>query len=207
MQLAPQLIVFTDTTLVAPEAMLARFAALAEAAREGAVLFTLRDYHLSMRARLDLGLRLRALAVQTGQSFGVADRADLARALGARALHLPENGLSAHDARDYLGPDALVSRACHDPLVVSKLGVDAVLLSPIFDVRKGRTALGLGPLQRAHAACAAATTAPALYALGGVDAGNAAACLAAGATGVAVIGAALAADPAPLLEALEISRP
>ena len=44
------------------------------------------------------------------------------------------------------------------------------------------------------------------FALGAVDAGNAAACLTAGAAGVAVIGAALEADPEPLLATLGILR-
>jgi len=206
MSLAPRLIVFTDTTRAAPHAMLARFAALARRARAGAVLFTLRDYDLSVRARLALGLELRALAELNEQSFGFADRADLASALGAQALHLPERGLTECDARHYLGPAIFLSRACHDPLLATEPGADAVLLSPVFAARKGRAALGLAALRQACAACADSRTAPALYALGGVDANNAAACLAAGAAGVAVIGAALAADPAPLLAALEIGR-
>jgi thiamine monophosphate synthase len=45
-----------------------------------------------------------------------------------------------------------------------------------------------------------------VFALGAVDASNAAACLAAGASGVAVIGAALAPDPTALLSALDILR-
>ena len=45
-----------------------------------------------------------------------------------------------------------------------------------------------------------------MYALGGVSAENVAACRAAGAVGVAAIGAALAADVDPLLRALQILR-
>jgi thiamine-phosphate pyrophosphorylase len=46
---------------------------------------------------------------------------------------------------------------------------------------------------------------PLLYALGGVDERNAAQCLAAGADGIAVIGAALdGRDPVPLVRALGI---
>jgi thiamine-phosphate pyrophosphorylase len=202
----PRLIVFSDTSRATAPAMLARFNALAQAARPRTVLFTLRDYGLSARARLTLGTQLRSLAELNEQRFGVADRADLARALGAWALHLPEAGLRTHDARRYFGPDAFVSRACHDPLRAVDLDADAVLLSPIFEARKGWPALGLAALQQLQPKRTEARAVPALYALGGVDAGNAAACLAAGATGVAVIGAALVADHSPLLKALEISR-
>jgi thiamine-phosphate pyrophosphorylase len=206
MRLAPRLIVFSDTTRAPPELMLARFAALAQHAEPGTVLFTLRDYTLSVGARLALGVELRTLAALGEQAFGLADRADLARALGAQAIHLPEAGLAVPDARRYLGPELFVSRACHELPQATHSGADAVLLSPIFEARKGRPALGLGALEECAATCRRGLAAPAVYALGAVDAGNAAACVAAGAAGVAVIGAALAADPLPLLEALEIRR-
>lgn len=206
MRLAPRLIVFSDLTRASPELMLARFDVLARHAEPGSVLFTLRDYALSAGARLALGEQLRAVAARGKQAFGLADRADLARALGARALHLPEAGLAVPDARRYLGPDAFVSRACHDLARATDPGADAVVLSPIFDARKGRPALGLAALEQFAAKRAAAPATPAPFALGGVDAGNAAGCMAAGAAGVAVIGAALAANPLPLLQALEIRR-
>lgn len=181
--------------------MLARFAELARRARAGSVLFTLRDYALSVRARWLLGERLARLASSAGQRFGVADRADLARALGCFAFHLPEAGITVQDARRYLGPELFLTRACHDVASPVEAGLNARLLSPIFEARKGRPALGLAALESA-----AARGGGGLFALGAVAAGNAAACLVAGASGVAVIGAALAADPAPLLGALGILR-
>ena len=202
---APRLIVFSDTTRAPMELMLVRFALLAGAAQRGTVLFVVRDYGLPARARLELGVRLRVLAAESGQSLGIADRADLALALRASALHLPESGLGERDARRYLGQGVFLSRACHDPLRAAEPGADAVLLSPIFGARKGRPALGLVAVEQALAK-RAKSQGPAIYALGAVDAGNAAACVSAGATGVAVIGAALALDHRPLLKALEIGR-
>src|SRR5450432_1852618 len=164
MRLAPRLIVFSDTTRVPPELMLARFAVLAQHAEPGSVLFTLRDYALSVGARLGLGMQLRALAAREEQTFGLADRADLARALGAQAFHLPEAGLAVPDARRYLGPDVFVSRACHDLLCATDPGADAVLLSPIFEARKGRPALGLAALEQFAATARRGLPTPALYA-------------------------------------------
>jgi len=183
--------------------MLARFAELGRRAQGGSVLFCLRDYELSARARWELAHELAVLAAGSEQSFGVADRADLARALDCRAFHLPERGLSAADARRYLGPRVFLSQACHDPSNSVAPELDARLLSPIFEARKGRPALGLAALERAQES---STGRPALFALGGVAASNAAACIAAHAAGVAVIGAALVPDPAPLLEGLGILR-
>ena len=198
----PRLIVFSDTTRAAVPVMLERFSALAERARAGSTQFTLRDYALPFRERLLLAKRLVELSLRTGQSFAVSERADLARAVGCRAFHLPGGGLSAADARRYLGSEVRLSRGCHDPYAAIEPQLDALLLSPIFEARKGRPALGVAALERARSA----HPGPAWYALGAVESGNAAACLAAGAAGVAVIGAALAADPEPLLAALGILR-
>jgi len=198
----PRLIVFTDTTRAAASVMLERFAALSEQAQAGSVLLTLRDYTLPVRERWALGERLAELSARTRQSFGVAERADLARAFGCAAFHLPAGGLHALDARSYLGSKVWLSRGAHQPAAAVEPELDAVLLSPIYEARKGRPALGLSALARARAA----HPGPAWYALGAVGAGNAAACLDAGARGVAVIGAALDADPGPLLAALGILR-
>jgi len=199
---APRLIVFTDTTRVAAEPMLERFSELAASAEAGRVLFTLRDYALPVRERWALAERLAELASRAQQRLGVAERADLARALGCSAFHLPQHGLSARDARAYLGDQVWLSSGCHDLAVAPAAELDALLLSPIFEARKGRPALGTAALERARRE----HPRPAWFALGGVEPSNAAACLAAGAAGVAVIGAALARDPAPLLGALGILR-
>jgi thiamine monophosphate synthase len=84
--------------------------------------------------------------------------------------------------------------------------VDALLVSPVCAPRKGRAALGLAALGAVGEQLRARNLSCQLYALGGVSAENAAACRTAGAFGVAAIGAALAADPLPLLEALELRR-
>jgi thiamine-phosphate pyrophosphorylase len=168
------------------------------------VLFTLRDYALPVRERWALAERLAKLTAQSQQRFGIAERADLAKAFQCTAFHLPQGGLRATDARSYLGAQVLLSRGEHEPARVAEPEpeFDAVLLSPIFEARKGRPALGLAALE---SACAA-HPGKAWFALGAVGAGNAAACLRAGAAGVAVIGAALSADPEPLLGALGILR-
>jgi thiamine-phosphate pyrophosphorylase len=200
----PRLIVFSDSTRVEPGLMIERFTRLAERALSGSVLFVLRDYELALRERFALGQRLSELATSTGQRLGLAERADLARALHCTALHLPGSALRASDARSYLGPLVFLSRGAHDLENEPEPELDALLLSPIFEARKGRPPLGPEALARASRLSAGA--APALFALGGVSAENAAACLAAGAAGVAVIGAALEADPEPLLGALAILR-
>jgi thiamine-phosphate pyrophosphorylase len=139
--------------------------------------------------------------------------------LGADCVHLGEDAVSVEDARRVLGDGSWVSRACHRAEDAATSGSDAVLLSPIAQARKGRPALGVAGLGAARAAVERARAArsdvsahaesrrPLVYALGGVDAANAAECLAAGADGVAVIRAALDRRPIePLLDALGIAK-
>ena len=201
----PRLIVFSDTTRAEPALLLDRFTRLAERALPGSVLFVLRDYQLAARERFLLGQRLAQRVALTGQRFGLGERADLARALQCSAFHLPGSAFAARDARLYLGPEVFLSRGTHDPTSAGESELDALLLSPAFEARKGRLSLGLPAL--AEAVRIRAPAWPSLFALGGVTAHNAAACLAAGMAGVAVIGAALEPDPAPLLAALGIARP
>jgi thiamine-phosphate pyrophosphorylase len=108
-----------------------------------------------------------------------------------------------------LPPGTWISRACHDVAAVIETDADAVLLSPIAAARKGRPALGVAGLQEARRILDAMPEArrPRLYALGGLDAHTAAGAIAAGADGIAVIGAVLSGDdPGPLLRVLSIVR-
>ena len=200
---APRLIVFSDLGVVAEAELLQRVERAARAARAGSLLVVLRDKELSARERLRVGAELARVARRHQQLFGVAERLDLALALGADAVHLAEDSVDAWDARKLVGGSLFVSRACHDPDRAGELDADALVLSPIMSPRKGRPALGLAALMRAKERCGSRL----LYALGGVDAGNALPCIGAGADGVAVIGAVLQAEPEPLLAALGLAQP
>jgi thiamine-phosphate pyrophosphorylase len=193
--IAPRLIVITDFTRFEPTLAIPRIARLLGEASAGTVLLQLREHAMPVRRRLELGRELSKLARDAGQLFGVNDRIDLALVLEADALHLGERSVEAIDART-LVPEMWISRALHGLDDLAPRGADALVLSPIFEARHGRPALGLDALRG-----------PKLYALGGVSSQNAAACLAAGAAGVAVVGAALGGDePLGLLEALGIRR-
>lgn len=199
------LLAITDLERVPPEQTLERAARIARSARPGTVAFQLRDFRLSARALLAFGERLRDAVRAEQQAFVVNDRLDLALLLDADAVHLGERSVSSAAARRLVG--ALpVSRACHGPESIGGVDAELVVLSPILETRKGRPALGLSALQKARARLASGDV-PRLFALGGIDAARAEACLATGAHGVAAIGAAFAvADATPLLAALRILR-
>ena len=130
-------------------------------------------------------------------------RVDVALAAGADGVHLGLDALDPPEARRLLGAGALVGVSCHGPAEVARArerGADYAHLAPIFTPLSkpaGRPPLGLEALARA-----AALGLPVL-AQGGIDPEGAARAVAAGAAGVAVTGAILAApDPGAAAAAL-----
>lgn len=208
----PRLIAITDLNVVSADELVLRLRGLASLARAGSVALLLRDHAASAQQRLALGSQLREIATSTEQALWVADRLDLALLLRADGVHLGEASVSAAVARRLVGDSVLVSRAWHAPPLEDAStaeelhGVNALLVSPVLEPRKGRPALGVAALGVLGEQLRARNWAYPLYALGGVSAENAASCLAEGAAGVAAIGAALAPDPRPLLNALDILR-
>lgn len=208
-QAAPaRLIIITDTTRAPAPRWLSCIEALLARAAPGSIMVQLRDRQLPWRQRQQFGARLLELCASHQQLSSVNERLDLALLLDADGVHLPIDGVSPDEARTFAahhGRRWWVSVACHDPEAAGSTSADALLLSPVQSARKGRPALGLEGLGRAlHARGARA--APLVYALGGVTQEAAPALLAAGADGVALIGAALSAPPRALLAALRIER-
>ncbi len=177
---------------------------VAAALRGGARLVQLRERDLATRAHLALALELRDLTRTAGAALLINDRVDVALACDADGVHLPGHSFAIADARALLGPHRLIGVSTHAPEEVAAAqgaGADYAVLGPLFDTPSKRAfgaALGLDALRRARAA----STLP-LFGIGGIEAANAAAVREAGADGVAVIRAVLAAaDPAAAAAAL-----
>jgi thiamine-phosphate pyrophosphorylase len=205
------LLAITDSTAFPIETIVSRVRELARRARPGSVAVLLRDHALPGRQRLEFGRRLGDVAREQGQKLWVADRLDLALLLAADGLHLGEASVPAAVARQLIGEELPVSRAFHassladvDQRELSQ--VDALVVSPVLAPRKGRAGLGPEVLATLGAQLKTAGHDVALFALGGVTAENAASCVAAGAHGVAAIGAALRGEPSALVNALGITR-
>ena len=132
-------------------------------------------------------------ASATGARLFVNDRADVALLVDAHGVHLPAGGLAVSKVRNLIGPDRWIGRSTHSPaeaLRASEEGADYVFLGPIWETpsHPGRPAIGLDTIERAQPAR--------IIAIGGVTTGRAAACLDAGAYGIAAISALwLASDP------------
>ena len=195
----PPLLVITDRRL-APRPL----TEIAEACFAGGCRwFSLREKDLSHDERVALLRQLVALGERYAASVSVHEDVAAAQAAGAAGVHLPAGGSPAA-ARAVLGDAARIGLSAHDYEDIVRAeteGADYVSLSPIFESASKPgygPALGLDEL----ADLAAKSVIPVL-ALGGVNVDNAAACLAAGANGVAVMGAVMAAaDPRAATSAL-----
>jgi thiamine-phosphate pyrophosphorylase len=185
---------------------------VAAAVRGGVTLVQLRDKQAEGRALLAQACALRDLLAPLGVPLLVNDRADVAHAAGV-GVHLGQSDLPAEAARAMLGPDAIVgvsldqveqARAA-DPGIV-----DYVAFGP-FAATATKGDAG-PPVGAARLAEVRALTALPLVAIGGIGPANAAAAIAAGADGVAIVSALMAApDPQAaareLRQIIEAARP
>lgn len=172
-----------------------RIARALQYAEPGRVAVALREPERKTAELVALGHALRAVTDARGALLLVNDRVDIALAVDADGVHLPEAGFAPRVARQLLGSHALIGVSRHDPaglLEASAQGADYATLSPVHAVAGKATPLGI----EGFASCAALSALP-LYALGGVRIADVASLLAAGARGIAVIREVLAAgDPA-----------
>lgn len=186
----PPLLVITDRKQSARPLLAMAQALLAGGCR----WISLREPDLSRAERVDLLQRLVRCGAPSGAAISVHADCDAAMATAATGVHLPRHG-SITAARAYLGNRATIGISAHDRYELrraAELGADYVTLSPIFaTASKPNYGPSLGLAGLAELAKAAAIP---VYALGGIDASNAAQCRAAGAAGVAIMGAAMRAD-------------
>ena len=168
------------------------------AALDGGVdVVQLRDKAASARERYETGIRLRELTAEAGVPLIVNDRIDLAAAVDADGVHLGQTDLPVEVARERLGEDALVGVSAStvegaeaaEAAGADYLGVGAVYGTDSKDVSGDRDGIGVERV----AAVADAVEIP-VIGIGGIDAGNAAPVVEAGATGVAALSAITAAE-------------
>jgi thiamine-phosphate pyrophosphorylase len=163
----------------------------------GAAAVMLRAKALAGRALYAAAERLRAIV----PILIVNDRADVAMAVGADGVHLPAQGLPVADARrlceawagTHGGLRLAVGVSTHSlaaALAGADGGADYVVFGPVFATADKGPPVGLAALREV----VEAVPVP-VFAIGGVDAGRAASCVAAGAR-VACIGAVLGRDDA-----------
>lgn len=171
---------------------------VAKAVAGGVTMVQLREKDLPGKELLAMAERVRALLAGTSPPaerilFVVNDRLDVAMAVGADGAHLPESGMPVEVARRLLGPHALIGRSVHSVAAAKdaeRHGADYLIVGAMFATRShpGKEPEGL-PLLRA---VRQAVGLP-LLAIGGITASNVRQVMEAGADGIAVTSAILAA--------------
>jgi len=180
--------------------------ALAELARlvvaGGATLVQLRDKLGSTRRMIEEARAIKAALEGSGVPLVINDRVDVALAAGADGVHVGQDDMRVEDARRLLGGNAIiglsiksVAQANAAPLEqLDYVGVGGIYETTSKD--NPDPPIGVAGLRAIVAALRARKAELPVCGIAGIDAGNAAAVIAAGAHGVAVISAlSLRADP------------
>ena len=158
----------------------------------GARLFQYRNKSASMKEAYAEALVLRQVALDTGVTFIVNDRCDLALAVDADGVHLGQGDLPLDLARKVMGPDKLIGISTHNPDQVREASAgkaDYLGFGPIFKPGSKQDhdpVVGLEGLR----AMRKLTSLP-VFAIGGIQVDQAGEVTRAGANGVAVISAIL----------------
>ncbi len=170
----------------------------------GADIVQLREKLLG-RAEIERAAQtFRRVADTYSALFVVNDDPELARICDADGVHLGQDDVSPEEARRILGPDAIIGLSTHSKEQISAAGgassLDYISVGPIWETptKAGRPAVGLDLIR--HAAGHAQHP---FFAIGGIDPGNAAEVVAAGAERLCAVRAIRdAADPEAAAAAL-----
>jgi thiamine-phosphate pyrophosphorylase len=188
------LYICTDTKLAGERGNLA---AVKLALEGGATVVQLREKEMSTRGLIELGAAIQQLCREHGALFIVNDRVDVALALDADGIHVGQDDMPCLDARRLVGPEKIVgvsATTLDEAIRAARDGADYLGVGPVYYTG---TKLDAAPVTGvALVAAAKRETGLPVVAIGGINAANAAEIVAAGADGVAVISAVLAAsDP------------
>ena len=194
---APRLVLVTDRRSTGGRELLDVIRAALDA---GLPAVQLREHDLPGGALFALAEQLRVATSRTGALLLVNDRVDVAIAVDADGVQLGGGAMPVAAVRPLLGPGRLIGVSTHTPEeIAAAVGADFVLFGPVW-----ATPSKSGPPRgEAHLVAAVRAAPVPVLAIGGVTAREVGAARAAGAAGVAVIRAILAADdPAAATRAL-----
>jgi thiamine-phosphate pyrophosphorylase len=162
--------------------------ALLRAALSGGVdIVQLREKQLE-RAEIErAAATFRRVCDTYSAPFIVNDDPDLARACDADGVHVGQNDTSVEEARELLGPDAIIGLSTHSPEQIAAAAdrpADYISVGPIWETptKAGRPAVGLDLIS--HAAEHAPRP---FFAIGGIDPSNAEQVVEAGARRLCVV--------------------
>lgn len=199
-----RLYLVTDRQLAGPRGVAET---VARAVGGGVTLVQVRVPEAKGRSFVEEARAVKAILAPLGIPLIVNDRVDVALAVDADGVHVGQSDIDARDVRAMIGPDRILGlsvgteaewQASRDALaVVDYVGVGAIF--PTATKSDVGAAVGLAAIGLIKARAGLPSVA-----IGGIGLSNAADCIAAGADGVAVVSAIMAAeDPATAARDLE----
>ena len=166
-----------------------------QALRGGIKAVQLREKDLPADDRYRLSGELRRITSLYGARLLINESADIARDVHADGVHLPESGPSVEAARKIIGPERLIGVSCHSldsAVSAQRNGADFITFGPVF-FTPSKVAYG-SPLGLERLSETASNLSIPVFGLGGINECNIARVMAAGAHGVALISAIIAAE-------------
>lgn len=170
---------------------------LAGVIEAGVGMVQLRDKALSDKDLVAMARVFARACRDNGALFIVNDRVDVALFCGADGVHLGQDDATPDDVRKLAGSDFIIGLSTHSPEQIdaaNKTPADYIGVGPVHETptKPGRPAVGLDLVR--YAARAAQKQ---FFAIGGIDASNAASVIDAGARSISVLRAISGApDPA-----------
>jgi thiamine-phosphate pyrophosphorylase len=165
------------------------------AAHGGATMVQLREKDATTRAFVEQARALKAALAPLRVPLAINDRLDVALAVDADGLHVGQDDMPVDEARRLLGPGKFIGlsiTAVDQVLRPDAAAADYLGVGPIYAQQTKSDAaapLGLDGLRRLRG-----LTRRPIVAIGGLTPDNSAPALAAGADGLAVVSAIVAAD-------------
>lgn len=160
----------------------------------GATFIQLREKNASMQDFFADAAEAMAFARERGVKIIINDRVDAALCLRADGIHLGQDDLPPHKAREILGASAVIGFSTHNleqAAAAVSLPIDYIAVGPIFDTRTKENpekTVGLEMLKDIRRAVGSFP----IVAIGGINSANFREVLNAGADSVAIISDLLA---------------
>jgi thiamine-phosphate pyrophosphorylase len=166
-----------------------------EALKGGVKAVQLREKDLPGRDLYEAAQEMRELTLRYGAKLFINDRVDIALAVEADGVHLGERSIPVTQARRLLGAARLIGVSCHcreGAFAAREMGADFITYGPVF-FTPSKAAYG-EPLGIAELREVTSILQIPVFAIGGINSQSAQEIVSAGAHGIALISAILAAD-------------
>lgn len=171
------------------------FFVVEEVLKGGAKAVQLREKDLSSRDLYETAYELRKLTSRYGARLFINDRIDIALVVGADGVHLGNSSIPVHRARKILGENRLIGVSCHNTISAinaQEKGADFITFGPVY-YTPSKAVYG-DPVGVDRLAEITGLLRIPVFALGGVTRNNTRQVIEAGAHGISLISAVMAAE-------------